>query len=150
MNTIILDKTYNVELLINRSSTTQTNYFPIIQVLDTKLTQGVSTYINEVIPVCPSNTPTANTALMKVSFLTLWVGDSNQLWNMPMLDFCTLNAQPFTGVASSPFAVEFNNLKIIWAKSYVFIADTSKVSTTQNEAFMFNIKYVDPPKATAQ
>lgn len=144
MNTIILDKTYNVELLIQRSSTTQTNYFPIIQVLDTKLTQGVSTYINEVTPVTPSNSPTANTALMKVSFLNLVVGDVQQIWNIPMLDLCTLNAQPFTGVASNPFAIEFNNLKIIWAKSYVFIADVTKISAAQNESFMFNIKYVDP------
>lgn len=142
MNNIVVDKTYAVELLIKQSSTSQQISFPILQVLDEKLTQGLETYHPTIVTKSPGNKATANANLLAVSFLNLIVGDVQQIWNIPLTDLITTNngATPF-----NPFAYELNNLPIIWSKSYVFIGDITKISGVQDEVYLFNIKYTDMP-----
>ncbi len=124
------------------SSTGQQIFFPQINVLDGKLITGIETFIPEINPKTPGNVALANSDLISVSYLNLVVGDVQQIWNLPLLKVLNVNNQFTTGVGSSLFNVEFNNLKIIWAKSYIFIADVSKIAATA-ESFMFNISYSD-------
>jgi len=145
MNNIIVDKSYNVELLVAQSSTSQQIYFPILQVLDNKVTQGIETY--NILDVLKSvnNVALANISLLQVSYLNLVVGDIQQIWNFPLVSLINVRTGS-TGAGSvfNGYCNELNNLKIIWAKSYVFISDVTKISAAQNEAFVFNVKYTDP------
>lgn len=141
MNNIVLDKTYTVEIPIPASSTAQQIFFPIIQVLDGKYTQGISTYSILTLLKTPSGAALANDPLVKSTYLTLVMGDVNQIWNIPLVDLITVNINT-VAVPHNPYAIEMNNLKIIWAKSYVFIADITKIAGSA-ESFFFNIKYAD-------
>lgn len=144
MNNIIIDKSYLVEVPVVKSSTSQIIYFPILQNLDGKLTQGISTYSITNLLKSPTNIPLANDNLLKSSYLMLIQGDVNQVWNIPLVDLITVHNDSGT-VPHNDFAIELDNLRIIWAKSYVFIADVSTISGAQNESFVFNIKYIDDP-----
>jgi hypothetical protein len=143
MNNIILDKTYFTEIPIAASSTTQQNMFPILQVLDNKVTQGIETYNPvDVTKTMAGNTP-ANMALIRASFLVLVVGDVSQIY-LPLVSL--INVRNGTAAAITSFNAyknELNNLKVIWAKSYVFIADVTKVAGSA-ESFQFVISYTDP------
>lgn len=141
MNHVIIDKTYTVELLINGGSTAQRVYFPILQVLDRKLTQSIETFNVSVIPVSPSNVALANANLLDVAFLNLIVGDTEQITMLPLKKLININDNT-PGTGFNPFAYELNNLPIIWAKSYVFIADVTQIAVA-NEIFLFNIAYTD-------
>lgn len=140
MNNIIIDKTYTVELLIQGGQTTQQVYFPILQVLDRKVTQSIGTNLVEILTKSPQNQVLANTPLIQCSYLNLVVGDVQQIWNIPLVSLITVTDG--TTIAN-PFLVELNNLPIIWAKSYVFIADITTIALT-NEVFVFDIHYADP------
>jgi len=145
MNNIIVDKSYFVELLIKQSSTNQQIYFPILQVLDNKVTQGVETYNILDVLVTPSKIALANIALLQSSYLNLAVGDVNQIWNIPLVNLINVRTgSAAAGSVFNGFCYELNNLKIIWAKSFVYIADVAQISGAQDEAFAFNIKYTDP------
>lgn len=143
MNNIIIEKTYSVEILVKAASTANQIFFPIIQVLDTKLTQGVETYDVATIPKAPSNTALVNSNLLNSSFLNLVVGDTQQIWNLPLRDLVTVN-NALGSIIANPFAIEFDNLKIVWAKSYIYIADVTTISAVANQVYFFNIKYADP------
>lgn len=143
MNHVIYDKTYLFEMLVVKGSSAQQINFPIIELLNNKYTQALKTYLVQIIPKAPSNTPLANSNLLAVTYANLYVGDNNTYWNLPLLELVTLNAQPFTGIGSNSFAVEFDNERIIWSKSHLFIADITQISAAQDESFMFNIVYSD-------
>lgn len=151
MNNIIIDKTYFVELLVKAASTSQQIYFPILQVLDNKVTQGVETYKPLDLTVTPNKVALANTALLQCSYLNLAVGDVNQIWNIPLINLINVrNGTASAASVSNNFCYELNNLKIIWAKSYVFIADITTISGSADQAFAFNVKYADPSNVKDQ
>lgn len=147
MNNLIVDKTYSFEMPIGASSTNQTIAFPILQILDRKLLQGIEMYSVRNLTKSPSNVALANDALMSVSYLNLYVEDTQYIWNMPLIDLITTrNATSAASVGVfNPFALEFNNLSVVWAKCNIFIADITKIAVT-NEVFYLNIKYTDLPK----
>jgi hypothetical protein len=147
MNNVVYDKTYIAEITIPQSSTASQFLFPVLQNLDRKLTTGIQTYSVSLLTKTPAQAIPANNALLAVSYLNLIVGDVNQIWNLPLIDLLT-NVNPTGAVVYNPFSVEFNNLPIIWAKSFVTVADISKISGAQAEAFIFNIKYSDIPVAS--
>ena len=146
MNNIILDKSYYVELLVTGGSAAQQIYFPILQVLDNKVTQGVETYSPTDLVKSVNNIASANMPLLRVSYLNLAVGDINQIWNCPLISLINVRNGTAAAVSSfNGFKNEFNNLKVIWAKSFVFIADVSAIAAAgTNQAFSFNIAYTDP------
>lgn len=143
MNNTIVDKTYLAEVLVTGGSTKQQILFPTLQNLDEKLTQAVVSFTIDVVTVSPTGVDVVNNALLQCSYLTLVMGDVNQIWNIPIVSLCTVN----TGTSIfNPYALEFNNLNIIWAKSYVFIADLATIAVT-DETFIFDIHYQDFPTA---
>ena len=141
MNNIVLDKTYIAELPVQASSTAQQVFFPVLQNLDRKLTTGIQTYNATFFGKSQAGNTLAPQNLIACSYLNLVVGDVNQIWNMPLQDF---QVQYYNGQPSVPFLFEFNNLPIIWAKSYVYISDTSQIPGSSC-VFMFNIHYTDVP-----
>jgi len=144
MNIEILDKTYFAEITIPQSSTASQFFFPTINNLDGKFTQGLSSYGVVAMPKAVSQIPVINAALFKACFVNLFVGDLNQYANLPLIDLVTIrNSLSTSGVHYNPFAMEFNNVQIIWAKSYVLINDISLISAAQNEVIPFTIKYTD-------
>lgn len=145
MNNTIVDKTYTTEVLVPGASTKQQILFPTLQNLDQKLTQAVITFTKQTLTKSPTNVANANLALMKVTYLNLIMGDVNQIWNIPVLSLVTMRSSlSATETIFNPYALEFNNLNIIWAKSFIFIADTSVIAAT-DEAFIFDIHYSDFP-----
>jgi len=142
MNIIILDKTYLMEFLSVNPAGGNANQvsLPVLNNLDGKLLMGLTTYSPSIVSLTPGKSPLVNDAALKCSYLNLFVGDVNQIWNVPLVDL--MNNQNF-GQNNSfvPFSTEFNNLKIIWAKSFVFVADPTLLVPT--ESFMFNIRYAD-------
>lgn len=143
MNIEILDKSYLAEIPVPASSTAQQYFFPTLNNLDGKYTQGISVYPVELMAKAPSGTAVAARLLMQASFLQLFVGDEIRIYNIPMIDLITVRTSLSTAAfGSNPFAIEFNNLKIIWAKSFVFVADTATIPASVS-SFVFNIKYTD-------
>lgn len=143
MNIEILDKSYFCEVPVPASSTAQQFFFPTLNNLDGKYTQGISCYPVELMAVAPSKSPVASRLLMQSSFLQLFVGDEIRIYNIPLIDLITVRTSLSTAAfGSNPFAYEFNNLKIIWAKSFVWVADTATIADSA-ASFVFNIKYTD-------
>lgn len=143
MNIQVLDKTYLAEIVVPASSTAQQYLFPTLNNLDGKFTQGLSAYPVGVMAKAPSGTAVVQQTLLESAFINLFVGDTNQYWNMPVIDFISIRTALATDTAPfNPFAIEFNNVKIIWAKSYVFVADVATIPASAS-AFVFNIKYTD-------
>lgn len=143
MNIELLDKTYFAEIPIGASNTAQQYLFPTLNNLDGKFTQGIETYSVDLLTKSPGGATPANNNLLKCSYLVLFMGDVQQLWNIPLINLITTrNALATSTMAFNPFAVELNNLRVIWAKSYVYVADTSKIAGAA-ESFVFNIKFTD-------
>lgn len=143
MNIEILDKTYFAEIPVPASSTAQQFFFPTLNNLDGKFTQGISSYPVALMAKSVAKNALVNNALFESSFLNLFVGDVNQFWNIPLIDFVTVRSSLSTDTFGyNPFAMEFNNLQIIWAKSFVFVTDTATIAASV-ETFVFNIKYTD-------
>ena len=144
MNIEILDKSYMAEIIIPQSSTASQFFFPTLNNLDGKYTQGLSSYGVAAMPKAPSTSPVINAALFAACFLNLFVGDDNYYWNLPLIDIVTTRNNLSTStVYSNPFAIEFNNRQIIWAKSFIYVANTALISVSQNEVVPINIKYTD-------
>lgn len=145
MNIQLLDKTYLCEIPIPGSNTSTAAQipFPTLNNLDGKFIQGMSAYGVAAMPKAPSGAAVSNALLFAASFVNLFVGDNNNYWNMPLIDFVTIrNSASASTVHYNPYAIEFENKQIIWAKSFIFIANTALFTATA-EAFVVNIKYTD-------
>ncbi len=143
MNIEVLDKSYFAEIPIQASSTANQYFFPTLNNLDGKFTQGIRTYPVAAMTKSPAGATPANNALVNVSFLKLYVGNDVEYDTLPLMDLVTVRNSLGTATwVYNPFAIEFNNKKIIWAKSYVFVADTSLIAGAA-ESFVFNILYSD-------
>jgi len=143
MNIAVFDKTYTVEFPISRTNAGTVVFFPIIQVLDQKLLTSIETFIPEINAVTPSGKLPANSSLLATSFITLVVGDTQEIWQMPLLKLLNLNNEFFSGVGSSNMQVEFKFLKIIWSKAFITIGDASLINTVDEESFWFSVGYSD-------
>ncbi len=144
MNIVIAEKTFTTQIDIAAGSTKNKLMFPDIELLNGKWITSLETFVPEIIPVGIDGTSLANSLLMAASYVNLVVGDDIVIWNMPLLKLVTLNNQFMTGVASQQFQVEFNNLKIIWSKSFISIVDISLIDPAIDQQFLFNISYSDP------
>jgi hypothetical protein len=115
-----------------------------LQNLDGKLTAGIETFPPTIVTKTPSGATPANLALLQCSYLNLVMGDTQQIWNMPLVKFIQTVFPGSTTIPKTDYAIEFNNLKIIWAKCYVFVADITKIAASA-ESFVFNLSYIDNP-----
>jgi len=142
MNIVIVDKSYLVEIAASTLALVETvYYFPTLENLDGKLTQGLSFYSPAVLTKTKQNRTVINQNVLACSYLTLVIGSDNQIWNLPLIDLL-YHGRDTVATTRTPFALEFNNLPVIWAKSFITIADPTTLAAT-SESFVCNIKYTD-------
>lgn len=143
MNNLIVDRTYFLEIPSAISTAVKQNIpFPKIEYLDGMYIQGISFYRQGSMPVTPQNIPVVNDSLLLSSFLTLYEGTDQRIWNIPVIDLVTNGAA--VGGIGNEFALEFNNIKVDLSKSYIFVANTATFAGTM-ENYAMNIKYTKTP-----
>ena len=125
-----------VEVNVPSGSTLTRFNFPDQPQLRNAKIQGIQVYTPTVITATPLSGSTPVTlADMKKSFLTLYQGDLQIIFQLPLLNF--------NGISdlTSPFVFELpeiNDIDISWTKSYI---QTSTALSTTNVAYSFGIFY---------
>ena len=127
-----------VEIAVPNGSTLTRFYFPDLPNLRNAKITAVQVYTAGTITATPltGSTP-VTTADLKKSFLTLYEGDLQLVYNVPMLNFNNM----VTGATPDPYTFELptiNGITISWVKSYVTLP--SALATT-NVAYSFGVYY---------
>ena len=125
-----------VEIPVPSGSTLTRFYFPDLPQLRNAKIQQVQVYSPNAISKTPltGSTP-ATLADIKQATLTLYQGDLQIIFNLPLVGFINIDD------TSSPFVwelPEMNDIDISWTKSYVTLATAAG---TTNVAFSFGIYY---------
>jgi hypothetical protein len=125
-----------VEVPVPSGSTLTRFYFPDLPQLTGAKIQGIQTYAPATITATPLTGSTPTTlADLKKSFLTIYQGDLQILYNLPIL---TLNS---VSDGTTPFVYELpsiNDIDISWTKSYISLP--TALATT-GVAYSFGIYY---------
>lgn len=126
-----------VEIAVPSGSTLTRFYYPDIPNLRNAKITAIQIYTAGTITATPltGSTP-VTTADLKKSTLTLYEGDLQLIYNIPMLNFnCIVNS------AADPYVFELpaiNGMSISWVKSYVSVP--TALATT-GVAYSFGIYY---------
>ena len=126
----------SVEVNVPNSSSLTKFFFPDQPQLRGAKIQGIQVYTPSVITKTPLSGSTPTTlADLKQSFLTLYQGDLQIIFQLPVLNF--------DGIAdlTSPYVFELpemNDIDISWTKSYI---STSTALATTNVVYSFGIYY---------
>jgi len=126
-----------VEINVPTSSTLTRFYFPDLPNLRNAKITAIQVYTAGTITATPltGSTP-VTTADLKKSFLTLYEGDLQLVYNVPMLNFNNI-----VNSAADPYTFELpnvNGITISWVKSYVSLP--TALSTT-GVAYSFGVYY---------
>jgi len=126
-----------VEISVPTSSTLTRFYFPDLPNLRNAKITGIQVYTAGTISATPltGSTP-VTTADLKKSFLTLYEGDLQLVYNVPMLNFNNI-----VNSAADPYTFELpnvNGITISWVKSYV---NLPTALATTNVAYSFGVYY---------
>jgi hypothetical protein len=126
-----------VEISVPSSSTLTRFYFPDLPNLRNAKITGIQVYTAGTITATPltGSTP-VTTADLKKSFLTLYEGDLQLVYNVPMLNFNNI-----VNSAADPYTFELpnvNGITISWVKSYV---NLPTALATTNVAYSFGVYY---------
>jgi len=126
-----------VEISVPTSSTLTRFYFPDLPNLRSAKITAIQVYTAGTITATPltGSTP-VTTADLKKSFLTLYEGDLQLVYNVPMLNFNNI-----VNSAADPYTFELpnvNGITISWVKSYV---NLPTALATTNVAYSFGVYY---------
>jgi hypothetical protein len=126
-----------VEISVPTSSTLTRFYFPDLPNLRNAKITAIQVYTAGTITATPltGSTP-VTTADLKKSFLTLYEGDLQLVYNVPMLNFNNI-----VNSATDPYTFELpnvNGITISWVKSYV---NLPTALATTNVAYSFGVYY---------
>jgi hypothetical protein len=126
-----------VEINVPSGSTLTRFYFPDLPNLRNAKITGIQVYTAGTITATPltGSTP-VTTADLKKSTLTLYEGDLQLVYNIPMLNFNNI-----VNSAADPYAFELpavNGMTLSWVKSYVNVP--TALSTT-GVAYSFGVYY---------
>ena len=126
-----------VEIAVPSGSTLTRFYYPDIPNLRNAKITAIQFYTAGTITATPltGSTP-VTTADLKKSTLTLYEGDLQLIYNIPMLNFNSI-----VNSAADPYVFELpaiNGMSISWVKSYVSVP--TALATT-NVAYSFGIYY---------
>jgi hypothetical protein len=126
-----------VEIAVPSGSTLTRFYYPDIPNLRNAKITAIQIYTAGTITATPltGSTP-VTTADLKKSTLTLYEGDLQLIYNIPMLNFNSI-----VNSAADPYVFELpaiNGMSISWVKSYVSVP--TALATT-NVAYSFGIYY---------
>jgi hypothetical protein len=134
---IRIDRFEAVEIAVPSGSTLTRFYFPDLPNLRNAKITAIQVYTAGTITATPltGSTP-VTTADLKKSFLTLYEGDLQLVYNTPMLGLNNI-----VNSAADPYTFELpaiNGITISWVKSYVVLP--TALSTT-SVAYSFGIYY---------
>jgi hypothetical protein len=126
-----------VEINVPTSSTLTRFYFPDLPNLRNAKITAIQVYTAGTITATPltGSTP-VTTADLKKSFLTLYEGDLQLVYNVPMLNFNNI-----VNSAADPYTFELpniNGITVSWVKSYV---NLPTALATTNVAYSFGVYY---------
>jgi len=126
-----------VEINVPSGSTLTRFYFPDLPNLRNAKITGVQVYTAGTITATPltGSTP-VTTADLKKSTLTLYEGDLQLVYNIPMLNFNNM-----VNSAADPYTFELpaiNGMTLSWVKSYV---NVPTALATTNVAYSFGVYY---------
>ena len=126
-----------VEIAVPTSSTLTRFYFPDLPNLRNARITNIAIYTAGTITATPltGSTP-VTTADLKKSFLTLYEGDLQLVYNIPVLSFNSI-----VNSATDPYQFELpsvNGLTVSWVKSYVSLP--TALATT-GVAYSFGVYY---------
>jgi hypothetical protein len=126
-----------VEVAIPTGSTNTRFFFPDLPQLRNAMIQAVQLYTPGTLSATPNTGSTMVTeADLKKSFLTLYSGDLQLIYNAPLLAFSNIinsATNPYTN--SLP---DIDNMVISWTKSYISL---SSAAATTNVAYAFGVYY---------
>ena len=126
----------SVEISVPSGSTLTRFFFPDLPQLRQAKIEAVQVYVAGAISATPLTGSTPVTlADAKKSFLTLYQGDLQLIYNIPILALNNLQE------GSTPFVFELpgmNDIDISWTKSFI---STSTALATTNVAYSFGIYY---------
>ena len=134
---IRIDRFEAVEIPVPSGSTLTRFYFPDLPNLRNAKVNNIQIYTAGSITSTPltGSTP-VTTADMKKSFITLYSGDLQLIYNMPLLAFNNMvNSATDPYVFNNPV---INGITISWVKSYVVLP--TALGTT-NVAYSFGVYY---------
>jgi hypothetical protein len=126
-----------VEIAIPSGSTNSRFYFPDLPNLRNALVQGIQLYTTNTLSATP-NTGSNMVALadLQKSFITLYSGDLQLIYNMPILALNNI-----VNASVNPYSFEMpniNNMVISWVKSYISLPTAP---TTTGVAYAFGVYY---------
>ena len=127
-----------VEISVPSGSTLTRFYFPDLPNLRNAKISAIQVYTAGSITATPltGSTP-VTTADLKKSFLTLYQGDQQLIYSLPLISLNNM----VTGATPDPYTFELpaiNGLTISWTKSYISLP--SALATT-NVAYSFGVYY---------
>jgi hypothetical protein len=134
---IRIDRFEAVEIAVPSGSTLTRFYFPDLPNLRNAKITAIQVYTAGTITATPltGSTP-VTTADLKKSFLTLYEGDLQLIYNTPLLGFNSI-----VNSAADPYSFELpaiNGITISWVKSYVVLP--TALATT-GVAYSFGVYY---------
>ena len=130
-----------VEIAVPSGTTLTRFYFPDLPNLRNAKVTGVEVYTKGLISATPltGSTPVSTADLQK-SFLTLYEGDLQLIYAVPMLKFNNSVAYNSTTSQNDPYVFNLptvNGITISWVKSYVSLP----TAPTGGTAYSFGVYY---------
>lgn len=133
----LINRFESVEVLIPASSTNTRYYLPNLPNLSGALISAIQVYTPGTLSASPNTGSTMVTeADLKKSFITLYSGDLQLIYNAPLLAFSNIinsATNPYTN--SLP---DINNMIISWTKSFISLASAP---ATTNCVYALGVYY---------
>lgn len=133
----IINRFESVEVNVPTGSSNTRFFFPDLPQLRNAMVQNIQLYTPGTLSATPNTGSTMVTeADLKKSFLTLYSGDLQLIYNAPLLAFNNIinsATNPYTN--SLP---DINNMVISWTKSYISL---STAPGTTGVAYAFGVYY---------
>ena len=140
-----IDQCQTAEIIVPAASTVNRYYFHNLPNLRCKRLMALNTYTFDNIPAAPSQAIVINAAVSNVAFLTL-VDEQNRelIKEIPYLELVSTGAVNAATVNRWFHAI--NDHVIVWEKSYITLGATGGIAPAQDEVFLFNIYFQNPPR----
>ena len=133
----ILKRFESIEVNVPNGSTNTRFFFPDQPQLRSAMIQAIQLYTPGTLSATPNTGSTMVTeADLKKSFLTLYSGDLQLIYNAPLLAFSNI-----INSASNPYTnslPDIDNMVISWTKSYISL---SSAAATTNVSYAFGVYY---------
>jgi hypothetical protein len=133
----LINRFESVEILIPASSTNTRYYLPNLPNLSGALISAIQVYTPGTLSASPNTGSTMVTeADLKKSFITLYSGDLQLIYNAPLLAFSNI-----INSASNPYTnslPDINNMIISWTKSFISLASAP---ATTNCVYALGVYY---------